>query len=363
MNRQQSEIVFIEQALNYLKPGGTLAIVLPKSVATNSSLQTAREVLNKKGYIFAAVVLPPETFATTGTQASAMVLFIRKHDEQKKVNGTIQIAFAQVTNVGYDSTGRERQDNQLIELAEDLKSCVEMKTNVGKCRIMPELSKWSTFSEFSNLITDRINVNNSLKLRDIVEVVGNGRTPPRHSYTKNGLFVVKVGNLTGNGINWMARDRNFISIEEKESRQRSKHLMLRKGDILLTASAHSSVYIGKKVDIVEKIPDWLGGYASFVGEVMLIRPIQKLIDPYVLLAFLRAPSTMERLQMLIRGQTAHLYANDILEISLPSKLLQPDANLSRVAELLRLETKLNTKLNDYMIEQQQLLADMAFQAL
>lgn len=35
--RQQSEIVFIEQCFRFLKPGGQLAIVLPRSVVTNYS--------------------------------------------------------------------------------------------------------------------------------------------------------------------------------------------------------------------------------------------------------------------------------------------------------------------------------------
>ncbi|MEW6213545.1 MAG: N-6 DNA methylase, partial [Acidobacteriota bacterium] len=68
--RLPSEILFIEQSLSYLKPSGVLAIVLPKSVVTNSTFHAARRALDRQGYIYAAVILPPETFATTGTQAS-----------------------------------------------------------------------------------------------------------------------------------------------------------------------------------------------------------------------------------------------------------------------------------------------------
>lgn len=359
-NRQQSEIVFIEQSLNYLKPDGVLAIVLPKSVVTNSTLQTARKALDKQGYIYAAIILPPETFATTGTQTSTVVLFIRKHKSQDDRKEKVQIALANVTNVGYDSTGRARKDNQLMQVAKDLQSCLELKSNFGICRILPEISKEDTFAELGNLLAGRISTTNASKLRDVVEFVTNGRTPPRLSYTDDGLFVVKVGNLTGNGINWIARERNFISVAEKEKRQKSKQLMLRKGDILLTAAAHSPIYIAKKVDILEHIPEWVGGSASFVGEVMLIRPNQKLIDPYILLAYLRMPTTTERLQMLIRGQTAHLYPSDILELPLPLELLEPDKSLKKVADLLRQETELNSKLNEYAFEQQQLLGNIAF---
>lgn len=359
-NRQQSEIVFIEQSLNYLKPGGVLAIVLPKSVVTNSTFQTARKALDKHGYIYAAVILPPETFATTGTQASTIVIFVHKYGLKEDKKDNVQIALANVTNVGYDSTGRTRKDTQLVQLAYDLRSCLKSKSAVGICRLLPAIPKEATFSELGNLLAGRTSITSTTRLRDVVELATNGRTPPRDSYTDEGLFVVKVGNLTGNGINWIARERNFISIVEKEKRQQKGQLMLRKGDILLTAAAHSPVYIAKKVDIVEIVPEWVGGLASFVGEVMLIRPNQKLLDPYILLAYLRMPSTTERLQMLIRGQTAHLYPSDILELLLPSELLKPDKNLNKVADLLRLETELNSKLNEYAFEQQRLLGSMVF---
>jgi type I restriction enzyme M protein len=359
-NRQQSEIIFIEQSLNYLKPGGILAIVLPKSVVTNSTFQTARKALDKQGYIYAAVILPPETFATTGTQASTVVLFVKKYESKENKKEKIHIALANVTNVGYDATGRVRTENQLTQLAEDLNLCLQTKKDVGICRFLPEIPKDETFTEFGNLLSGRMESTGTLKLRDVVEIVTNGRTPPRSSYTDEGLFVVKVGNLTGNGINWAARDRNFVDATEKQKRMKTKNLILKKGDILLTAAAHSPVYIAKKVDIVDYVPEWVGGIASFVGEVMLIRPNQKLIDPYILLAYLRMPSTMERLQMLIRGQTAHLYSRDVLELSLPVELLKSDAKMQKVADLLRQESELNSKINQCAFEQQQLLGYVKF---
>ncbi len=51
LQKQTSEIVFIESCMQRLKPGGTLAIVIPKSIATNKSLQVARTALGQYGYI------------------------------------------------------------------------------------------------------------------------------------------------------------------------------------------------------------------------------------------------------------------------------------------------------------------------
>lgn len=357
VNRQQSEVVFIEQSLNYLKPGGLLAIVLPKSVVTNSTFYTAQKALDKIGYIYSVVTLPPETFSTTGTQSSTVVLFIKKYEKNENKEEKIKIVLANVTNVGYDSTGRIRKQNQLTELSKDIKKCLQYGSDVGVCKLLPEIQKENTFSEIGNLIAGRNNSEKQLKLGHVVELATNGRTPGRSQYTEEGIFVVKVGNLTGNGINWIPRDRNFIQKDDK--RFKNKKLVLQKGDILLTAAAHSLVYIAKKIDIINTIPSWIGSHVSFVGEVMLIRPNKKLIDPFVLLAYLRIPSTISQIQTLVRGQTAHLYPSDVLEISIPEQLLNPDKNIIEAANLIKLETELNEKLNECAFKQQKLLENIS----
>jgi hypothetical protein len=59
--------------------------------------------------------------------------------------------------------------------------------------------------------------------------------------------------------------------------------------------------------------------------------------------------------MLIRGQTAHLYANDLLDFPIPSSLLKPSKTLSRLMSLLRRETELNAEINHSIFEQQKAL--------
>jgi len=357
VKRQQSEVMFIEKTFEYLKPGGILAIVLPRSVITNATLHTARQVFDKLGYVYAMVSLPPETFATAGTQTSTVILFVKKFTGNEHIDELVSIAYADVTNVGYDATGRSRNDNQLISLAQNLQLCSTQRVQNGVCRLLPNISKHATFSELSSLIAAATEVTSETKLRDVVQLVTTGRTPPRRSYTDEGLFLVKVGNLTGNGISWMARDRNFISFSEMSYRIRQQ-LILQKGDILLTSSAHSSVYIAKKVDIVDDIPEWVGGKASFVGEIMLIRPDRQKIDPFILLAYLRLPTVMQQIQRLVRGQTAHLYADDMLELPLPQYVLNPNHDFEKVADILRLEAKLNNQLNHCAFQQAELASTL-----
>ncbi len=353
--KQHSEVVFIEQSLRLLRPGGTLAIVLPKSVLTNATFSQARSYLDELGHVYAIATLPPETFQTTGTQATTVVLFARKYEEREDRTKKVRIGLAEVKNVGFDSTGRAREGSDLPFIASYMKKSLTQKSGVGACKLLPETPKGSTFSKLADLISGRARRGSGKTLRDLVEVARTGKTPSRSSYSESGVFVVKVGNLTGKGINWSPRDRNFINDEDGKIRTGNKGLLLQENDILLTASAHSPVYIAKKVDILTALPPWIGDVASFVGEVMMLRPKRDEIDPFNLLAYLRLPETMEKIQRRVRGQTAHLHADDLLSLPIPDVALKPSNNMRSLVDSLKREAKLNDELSALVHEQSRLM--------
>jgi len=357
LKRQQSEIVFLEQSLKMLKPGGVLAIVLPKSVVTNTTLNDARKTINELGYIFAVVSLPPETFQVTGTQTTTVIIFMRKFKKNENRSEKINVSYVNVTNIGYDSTGRYREGNQLPDVANDIKKCLNNGNDFGLCKLFTEVEKENTLTILPRLISGKSLLDDSKhrKLGELIEIALIGRTPPRSNYSDHGLFVVKVGNLTNSGINWVARDRNYVN--EKESTYRNnvfKNLMLKKGDILLTSSAHSPKYIAKKVDIIWKIPAWVGGKSSFVGEVMLLRPKPE-IDPFILLAYLRCEKVTNEIQRMITGQTAHLSPKDLMELPIPDKLLHPDNKLKLLADNFKKEVEINELMNNLIYDRDKLL--------
>ena len=75
---QDTEILFIEQAHHYLRPGGYLAIVIPDGILTNSSLQYVRDGIEELFRIVAVVSMPQTAFAATGAGVKSSVLFLRK---------------------------------------------------------------------------------------------------------------------------------------------------------------------------------------------------------------------------------------------------------------------------------------------
>ena len=99
------DILFIERNLNFLKPGGRMAIVLPQGRFNNTSDKQIREYISEKARILAVVGLNVNTFKPhTGTKTS--VLFVQKWDDRlcpKKED--YPIFFAVSEKSGKDNSG------------------------------------------------------------------------------------------------------------------------------------------------------------------------------------------------------------------------------------------------------------------
>lgn len=99
------DILFIERNLNFLKPGGRMAIVLPQGRFNNTSDKAIREYIAEKARILAVVGLHVNTFKPhTGTKTS--VLFVQKWDDKlcPKVKD-YPIFFAVSEKSGKDNSG------------------------------------------------------------------------------------------------------------------------------------------------------------------------------------------------------------------------------------------------------------------
>ena len=74
------DLLFIERNLDFLKPGGRMAIVLPQGRFNNATDQRVREFIMDRCRVLAVVGLHPNTFKPhTGTKTS--VLFVQKWNE------------------------------------------------------------------------------------------------------------------------------------------------------------------------------------------------------------------------------------------------------------------------------------------
>lgn len=349
-NRVPSEILFLDLCLRLLRPGGRLGIVLPRSVITNERIAQQRRSIDQLGCLTDIIDLPSETFASMGTQTTTVAAFFRKHPAKHR-QISVPVRVCHVTNVGYDTTGRYKKGNQLPRLATRLAE--ESPVGEPNVTIYSDVPSAETLQRAAGILFRRNGHRAGKALREFIEIANNGRTPGRDAYTNSGMFILKVGNLTGRGIDWEPRDRNFVSDAEGARRAKSHKLDLREGDVVLTSSAHASRYIAKKVDIVSQIPDSYR-HVTFVGEMMRVRPVRG-VDPFVLLAALRHPCVREDLQASVRGQTAHLSPSDLLEVIVPCDLRFPDQDFVHAADLLRREADLAFQLNSVALVVSRLL--------
>jgi len=103
-NKMERHILFIERALNLIKPGGRMAIVLPQGVLNNTNMQYIRQFLFDKARILAVVGLDVNTFKPhTGTKTS--VLFLQKWTEKEKPLKDYPIFMAVSKKSGKDNSG------------------------------------------------------------------------------------------------------------------------------------------------------------------------------------------------------------------------------------------------------------------
>jgi type I restriction enzyme M protein len=106
------DLLFIERNLDFLKPGGRMAVVLPQGRFNNSSDQMLRAFIMERCRILAVVGLHPNTFKPhTGTKTS--VLFVQKWNDNASVGPLCpkvedyEIFFATQQVESVDNSGRK----------------------------------------------------------------------------------------------------------------------------------------------------------------------------------------------------------------------------------------------------------------
>jgi len=162
------------------------------------------------------------------------------------------------------------------------------------------------------------------RLGDLCLKVGTGKTAPRGEYPEIGVRILKVKNVRGSGIDWATKF--FVSETFYKSAQ--KKAQLEEGDILMLCAAHNKAYIGRS-DIVGKFPQEVrddNGRCIAVGELIIIRADPSLVVPEYLITYLRLGGVQEQIRKIVKGQTAHLYPRDLvnLEVVLPPREIQEE---------------------------------------
>lgn len=114
------EVLGLERCLQFLRPGGRLAIVLPDSILTNRGTAYVRKWLERQARIRAIVSLPIEAFSPFGANIKTSILFLRKWEAGESRDGDYPLCLVRVDSLGYDTAGRKKAPSELSQAAEQL---------------------------------------------------------------------------------------------------------------------------------------------------------------------------------------------------------------------------------------------------
>ena len=114
------EQLFIERCLQFLKPGGRLAIVLPDSILGNPGLGHIRQWMLEKTRIIASVDLHADTFQPrNGTQTSVLILEKKMQEDINEERYTRQIAPYNIFMAVVEKVGHDKRGNTLFKRDKD----------------------------------------------------------------------------------------------------------------------------------------------------------------------------------------------------------------------------------------------------
>lgn len=147
------------------------------------------------------------------------------------------------------------------------------------------------------------------ELKEVVDTIVSGKTPSKKDYADEGNLILKVNCLKKNKIVWNKLSHFKDGVSGVKS--------IKDKDILLLSSAHQSEYLGKNPSIVEIPQKFKDKQIFFVGELLCIRPNTAKINPYYLLAILKLPVYYLFVNREKRGQTSHLYSEDLGKVKIP----------------------------------------------
>ncbi|PJE81039.1 hypothetical protein COU58_04585 [Candidatus Pacearchaeota archaeon CG10_big_fil_rev_8_21_14_0_10_32_42] len=147
------------------------------------------------------------------------------------------------------------------------------------------------------------------KLKDVAEDIFNGKTPAKEDYAEEGNLILKVSCLKHNKIMW----DNLSYFKDGVPTVK----IIKDKDVLLLSSAHQGEYLGKNPSIVEIPANFKEKKIYFVGELINIRADTEKVNPYYILAILKLHEYYLFVNREKRGQTSHLYPEDLGNVKIP----------------------------------------------
>lgn len=109
------EVLGLERSVQFLRPGGKLAIVLPDGLLVNKSSKRIRSWIQRKLKVRVLIGLPTDTFAPFGANVRSSVMLARKWESGEATDGEYDVLTMSLNDVGYDASGRPTKTSEVPE--------------------------------------------------------------------------------------------------------------------------------------------------------------------------------------------------------------------------------------------------------
>ncbi len=119
------EVLGLERSIQFLRPGGRLAVILPDGVFCAGACAPVRDWLRRRVKVRAIVSLPPETFVPYGANVQTHILFARKLHPGERPAAAYGVCMMKVEAIGVDAGGRANGRSDLPEAQSYLQSFLQ----------------------------------------------------------------------------------------------------------------------------------------------------------------------------------------------------------------------------------------------
>ena len=165
------------------------------------------------------------------------------------------------------------------------------------------------------------------ELGNVTSFLSTGQTPKSDCYTKEQTTfpIIKAGSYTG----------FEIDLDKVAYTTTKQNYSVQKNDIFILSAAHQAEYIAKQICYLSTSPC---PNTSFVGELLCIRA-NNYTNPMYLYSLLSTGIYKTLLNREKRGQTSHLYAQDVKQILIPIPPIDKQNIIAGHIEEIRLKAK------------------------
>ncbi len=283
------EVLLLERQIRLLRPGGRLAVVIPEGILSNRNDRHIRDYIRRECIVKAIIRLPQDAFRLSEGAACTSILYaVKKDPEDPDIAEQSDIFFARAEHIGTSPSGKPIAENDLLAIREQFRRFesgewdgIEME-HLGGDRV--EFIREEPDDREGGLWLEPVTNRTSLLYDRLSFVLRSPRLEDRFAYTYNhpryygavqaleemeiavsslqalcvepypargkkpseesadGIPILKVRNVTGNGINL---DTEFAP-DTDETRAACVRSLVRQNDLLITSTGEGTI---GKVDI------------------------------------------------------------------------------------------------------------------